>query len=400
MGEIINNPGKQDSSPENRRDGRNKHNALIIAAVILAAIFIAGLLITRDHLFPFKKESANLESKVQPHLLPPIASDAVIPAEKTKEISLKIEEASLVAVGDISFSRSVERMTKIHGPDYPFLEIRDYLQGADIVFGNLETPITPGREILTGEMIFRSNPGTELSLKDAGFNLLSLANNHTMNFGIKGLEDTFKYLKQAGINYVGAGENDQEAYQPVYVEIKGVRIAFLAYQNQKIVPTPYGANSSRTGIAFMNTEKMAAAAKDAKQRAGLVVVSMHAGDEYVAKPNNTQINFAHAAVDAGADLVIGHHPHVVQTMEEYKGKYIFYSLGNFVFDQMWSQNTKRGLAIKIFFTETKVSGISFLPFVIENYCQPRPANETESAQILQRLNFSLPDELAQSWSEE
>lgn len=370
-----------------------------IAAVILAAFFIIGSVFIGLLLLLPKNEPASENGRSQP----PITAEIV--ATDNTDITNrndppKPEEVSLVAVGDISFSRSVEQATKIHGHDYPLSEIKNYLRGADIVFGNLETPITPGREISTGEMIFRSNPGTETALKDAGFNLLSLANNHTMNFGTKGLEDTFKYLKQAGINYVGAGENDQEAYRPVYLETKGIKFAFLAYQNQKIVPTSYGATASHAGTAFMNAEKMTEAVKEAKQNADFVIVSMHAGDEYAAKPNSLQINFAHAAIDAGADLVIGHHPHVVQTMEEYKNKYIFYSLGNFIFDQMWSQDTKRGLAIKIYFAKDKINGVSLLPVAIENYCQPRPANEKESAQILQRLDFSLPNELMRVWSEE
>ncbi len=392
MGETTNGPDNQKLKPG--------YSALTIAAIVLAAFFVAGLLTIGDYLLSDRKEPTTPESKIQQQLLPPTASDTAKTAAKEKEIPQKAEEVSLIAVGDISFSRSVEKMTKTHGIDYPLSKIRGYLQNADIVFGNLETSITPGREISTGEMVFRSNPGTETALKDAGFNLLSLANNHTMNFGTKGLKDTFKYLEQAGIKYVGAGENDQEAYQPVYVESNRIKFAFLAYQNPKIVPKSYGATSNNAGTAFMDTEKMAKAVKEAKQQADFVIVSMHAGDEYTAKPNGSQINFARSAIDAGADLVVGHHPHVVQPTEKYKNKYIFYSLGNFIFDQMWSQDTKRGLAVKIFFTKDKITGISFLPVIIENYCQPRLANEKESAQIMQRLNFSLPDDLARPWSEE
>ncbi|MBI4812791.1 CapA family protein [Candidatus Falkowbacteria bacterium] len=420
---MTDQSNNQNSSPEAIKDSRFalKNKQLAIAAIFLAAFSIVGAFMANRYLFLDKKELASIENKIQQQLLPPTASNTAILAKETEGISPETEEISLIAVGDISFSRSVERMTKIHGTDYPLSKIKEYLQGADIVFGNLETPITTGREISSGEMIFRSNPGAETALKDARFNLLSLANNHTMNFGIKGLRDTFKYLEQAGIEYVGAGENDQKAYQPVYTEMKGmnpvrsnpakrdadalthqtsngVKFAFLAYQNPKIVPTSYGATASRAGTAFMDAEKMAKAIKEAKQNTDFVIVSMHAGDEYASKPNSYQINFAHAAIDAGADLVIGHHPHVVQTMEEYKGKYIFYSLGNFVFDQIWSQDTKRGLTVKIFFTKDKITGISFLPVVIENYCQPRPADEKESRQILQRLNLPLPEELKRPWS--
>ncbi len=320
-------------------------------------------------------------------------------SDQKKKLPQTSEEVSLVAVGDISFSRGVERMVKKQkDPNYPFLKIRDYLKSADFVFGNLETPITEGPEIPDFEMIFRSNPGTEQALRQAGFSILSLANNHTPNLGEKGLKDTFNYLMKAGIKYVGAGNNEQEANQPVYIEEKGIKFAFLAYNDIDVVPASYEAINSHAGTAFMRAEKMTKAVKEAKQKTDFIVVSMHAGIEYTDKPNNSQVNFAHAAIDAGADLIIGHHPHVVQTMEKYKGKYIFYSLGNFVFDQSWSQETKEGLAIKVYFTKNGISKISLLPVVMENLAQPKMANQNEAEKILQRLKFSLTNQNIYSWS--
>ena len=316
-----------------------------------------------------------------------------------KKLSQANEEVSLVAVGDISFSRGVERIVKKQKDiNYPFLKIRDYLKSADLVFGNLETPITQGSEIPDFEMIFRSNPGTEKALKQGGFSILSLANNHTPNFGEKGLKDTFNFLKNAGIKYVGAGQNEQEAYKPIYVEKRGIKFAFLAYNDTDVVPAYYEASANRLGTAFMRIDKMTKAVKEAKQKADFVIVSMHAGIEYVDKPNDSQVNFAHTAIDAGANLVIGHHPHVVQTLEKYKGKYIFYSLGNFVFDQMWSQKTKEGLAIKVYFTKDGINKISFLPVVMENFAQPRMTNKSETEKILQRLNYPQINQIVYSWN--
>ena len=303
-----------------------------------------------------------------------------------------------MAVGDISFSRGVERIVrKQNDISYPFLKIRDYLKSADLVFGNLETPITEGPEIPDFEMVFRSNPGTEQALKEAGFSVLSLANNHTSNFGEQGLKDTFTYLTEAGIKYVGAGNNKQEANQPVYFEVNDLKFAFLAYNDTDVVPFSYEATSNHAGTAFMRIEKMREAVKEAKQKTDFVIVSMHAGIEYVNKPNTSQTNFAREAIDAGADLIIGHHPHVVQIMEKYKGKYIFYSLGNFVFDQPQSQETKEGLAIKIYFAKDGISKVSLLPVVMENLAQPRMANQSEAEKILQRLKFSLAGQNIYSW---
>jgi len=310
----------------------------------------------------------------------------------------KNEEVSLVAVGDISYSRGVEQIVKKQNDiNYPFLKIKDYLQGSDLVFGNLETPIIQGREIANFEMIFRSNPGTEKALKEAGFSVLSLANNHTPNFGEEGLRSTFNYLENAGIKYVGAGKDTKEANQPIYIEVKGIRFVFLAYNDTDVVPAAYEASENHAGTAFMRIEKMAAAVKEAKQKADFVIVSMHAGNEYTEKPNDSQINFAHRAIDAGADLIIGHHPHVVQPMEKYEGKYIFYSLGNFVFDQMWSQETKQGLTIKVYFTKKEIRKISFLPVVTDNLAQPRMANNSEAEKILERLDFPLTDRTVYFW---
>ena len=315
-----------------------------------------------------------------------------------KKLPQRGEEVSLIAVGDISYSRGVERVIKKEKSiTYPFLKIQDYLKGADLVFGNLETPITQGPEIPDFKMIFRSNPGTEKALKQAGFSILSLANNHTPDFGEQGLKDTFNFLENAGIKYVGAGQNEQEAYQPVYIGKKGIKFAFLAYNDPDVVPAFYGASANRAGTAFMRQEKMIETVKKAKQKADFVIVSMHAGAEYSDRPNDPQINFAHAAIDAGADLVIGHHPHVVQTLEKYKGKYIFYSLGNFVFDQPQSEETKKGLVIKAYFAQSGISKISLLPVLMENLAQPKKAGKKEADKILQRLRFPIANQDIYLW---
>ena len=136
----------------------------------------------------------------------------------------------------------------------------------------------------------------------------------------------------------------------------------------------------------MHIERMQRAIQEANSIADIIIVSMHAGDEYEPLPNDSQMAFAHAAIDAGAEMVIGHHPHVVQTMEIYKGKYIFYSLGNFIFDQMWSRETREGLLIKAAFTKEGVKNVTFHPVLIEDYAQPRFMEDREDiTRILDRL---------------
>jgi poly-gamma-glutamate synthesis protein (capsule biosynthesis protein) len=345
-------------------------NKKYLVIILLVLIVISGVLIFRlssPALFSFSK---------------PVIKEVEPMPEPTKI-------ASFIAVGDISYSRSIERAyKKADDMNYPFALIGQYLQQADFVFGNLETPITAGREIQSGEMIFRSNPGLEQVLKNNNFAIVSLANNHTPNFGDKGLEDTFSYLEKAGIKYVGAGNNELLARQPVYITSNGFKFAFLAYNDSDVVPSSYEA-SAEPGTAFMNINHLAEDISLAKKESDFVVVSMHSGTEYVPKPNSRQIEFAHAAIDAGADLVIGHHPHVVQTLEEYQGKYIFYSLGNFIFDQRLSDETEQGLLAKFRFNQAGLEGVELLPVYNNSLGRPEPANETKSNTILKRLSFPI-----------
>lgn len=298
-------------------------------------------------------------------------------------------KATFIAVGDIMLSRTVDERMDRYGDAYPFEAVRDSLTRADFAFGNLETPITDGPDVGPSDMVFRADPGVEQELKRENFAVVSLANNHTPNFSETGLVDTFKYLSEAGLAYAGAGPDEEQARQPAIIEQNGLRIAFLAYNDTDVVPDGYAAGPNRPGTVFMDAAAMRADVENVSLVADIVIVSMHSGTEYVFAPNARQTSFARAAIDAGADLVIGHHPHVVQTVEQYNGKYILYSLGNFIFDQMWSQPTREGLMARIDLNALGVSQIEFMPVVIDDYAQPRPADEAEAGPILERLGVSL-----------
>lgn len=291
----------------------------------------------------------------------------------------------LIAVGDIMLSRNVENKIKQNGFNYPFLKTKDYLETGNIVFGNLECPIIAGPEVKTGQMMFRASPGVEKALKNANFSILSLANNHTYNQNERGMLKTFDYLKSVGIKYVGAGKNAEEAYAPTIIEKNGARFAFLAYSDNALVPGFYEANNF-PGIAFDNKQKMISAVRNANKKADFVIVSMHLGQEYKLTPNSHQKDFAHAAINNGADLILGHHPHVIQSIEKYKGKYIFYSLGNFIFDQMWSRETREGIIVKLLFKENKVRLVEIKPILIENYSQPRILKGSAADRVLDKIN--------------
>lgn len=297
----------------------------------------------------------------------------------------------LAVVGDIMLSRVVADKIIKNGQDYPFQKAASWLESADIVLGNLETPLTDGRRVLTGEMVFRADPDLARTLKGYNFSVLSLANNHTMNFGEKGMLDTIKYLSEAGISYVGAGANYQEANSPVYLEVEGLRFAFLAYNDSDVVPPSYEAKDDKSGTAFMDTQALVKAVAEAKEKADFVIVSMHSGNEYEDHHNKRQEDFAHAAIDAGAELVLGHHAHVIQDIELYKDKYIFYGLGNFIFDQMWSLETRHGLGVKFSFDELGVNDFALQPFIINDYSQPEPLFGEEAGSIVSKLAISRED---------
>lgn len=338
----------------------------------------------------------------------PGASDGGSPEDFTafrkKKLKLPVaqEPVCLVAVGDIMLSRGVAGEIRKHGdnPRHPFLLMENHLRCGDIVFGNLENPITPGREIMMPEMTLRADPGVETALREAGFTVLSLANNHMADFGFQGLLDTLQYLDRAGVGHTGAGKTEAEALASKIIEVKGIKLAFLAFTDPALVPDSYLAGAEHPGVAFGEPEKVRAAVQDAGEKADFVVVSMHAGTEYEPAPDLAQTRMARLAVDAGADLVLGHHPHVVQKIEKYKGKYIMYSLGNFVFDQKWSRATRVGLTAKIFITREGIEKIEFLPVFINDQDQPQVLEGEEAKTALANTGLKLSEEAVPAWDQE
>ncbi|OGG73079.1 hypothetical protein A3A38_04260 [Candidatus Kaiserbacteria bacterium RIFCSPLOWO2_01_FULL_53_17] len=299
-------------------------------------------------------------------------------------------EATLVAVGDIMLSRIVAKRMRHYGADYPFASTADFIRNADIAFGNLESPIAPGPEVQPFEMTFRADPEAADALKDAGFDILSLANNHIPNLGPEGILETLHYLDAEGIMHVGAGKDAVEAGQPMFIIANGIIFGFLAYNDSDVVPLSYEAGDDRAGTALMRIDKMIQAVKGAQNFADIVIVSMHSGTEYAPFPNKRQVTFARAAIDAGTELVLGHHPHVIQPVEVYNGKYIFYSLGNFIFDQMWSDEVREGLAVRATFTKDGLKEVSYHPVLIEDYAQPRLLEGGEARKIIEKVTQGLP----------
>lgn len=276
------------------------------------------------------------------------------------EIIEEDETITILLVGDIMLNRGVEYMVKKKGEGdfrWPFLKIAEYLSEADLLFGNLEGPISDKGTRVDNIYSFRAEPKSIEGLKYADFDILSLANNHAFDYGREALEDTFLRLREAGIDYLGFGS-------PVIKEIRETKIAFLAYTN---LGSPFwGINWAD----WNNPEEIKKDIEETKNKAAVLIVSLHAGKEYSLEPNQFQIDFSKAAIEAGADLVIGHHPHVIQRSEKYKNGYIFYSLGNFVFDQGFSEKTMKGLLLEVIIEKGEIKEVNPKEIKINNFFQP------------------------------
>jgi poly-gamma-glutamate synthesis protein (capsule biosynthesis protein) len=280
---------------------------------------------------------------------------------------------TLILTGDVMLDRGVEYMIEKQGKGdfkFPFLKIADYFKKADIVFGNLEGVISDKGTKIGSIYSFRANPKAVEGLVFAKFNVLSLANNHALDYGKAALEDCLAKLENSGISYVGAGFNEKEAFSSIIKEINGTKIGFLAYTD--LGPEVWRAKES-SGIAWIKDSDFEEIEKDiqeAKNNVDVLIVSLHSGEEYVQELTQFQLNFAEMALEAGADLITGHHPHVVQKDEEYEQKYVFYSLGNFIFDQNFSEQTMQSEIVEIKIEDKKITEVAIKQVKINEFFQP------------------------------
>ncbi|CDN44721.1 CapA family protein [Paenibacillus sp. P22] len=292
----------------------------------------------------------------------------------------------LAFTGDILLASKVADQMEANGLDYPFKGAAPYLSKPDLTAGNLETPITlRGTPAEDKQYVFKGKPGYLKPLKDAGFDVVTVANNHTLDQGTEGLLDTMKYLDDVKLPHVGGGRNDKEAFAPVILSSKGVKIAYIGVS--RVLPvTDWMAGPKRIGVAeAYNSARAVEAIKSAKEKADLVVVMVHWGTERSDQPNAQQKSLARDLVDAGADLVIGAHPHVLQGFELYKGKWIAYSLGNFIFTSNSNSKTSETGVLDAVCSKEGNCGLQFHPMKI-TLSRPAPLEGEEAATLLKRLN--------------
>lgn len=257
-------------------------------------------------------------------------------------------KTTIILTGDIMLGRSVmNESLKNNNPKYPFLLVSDLLKNADLVFSNLENPITEGCPILTSGMVFCTKPEIIDGLKYAGIDILSLANNHTENYGKEGVAETKKYLSENEIEFL-------DGNSLVIKEINGIKFGFLGFNFMYRKP-----NELELKLIRESGEKV-----------DILFAMIHWGEEYTSKPNNFQKDVASTLVNEGVDVVVGTHPHWVQSIDTIKDKLVLYSLGNFVFDQAWSEETKTGMAIRLTYQNDKLINIERLPVYMKNLGQP------------------------------
>lgn len=297
----------------------------------------------------------------------PVSIDTIFSSDHDWTATLSGQRTTtLVATGDVLTAREVNRLTtQRNNFHWPFEKTAHLLQSGDVTIINLETPLVENCPTTSTGMIFCGDVRNVEGLLFAGVDVVNLANNHMGNWGQEGVDTTVRVLSDAGLLPVGVAN-------PVYKEVNGMRFAFLGYNDI----------GRQAGVSHVDDRLFEEETSTAQEQADIVIISFHWGVEYTHQPTDRQKEIARMAIDAGADLVIGNHPHWIQPPEMYQGKLIVYSHGNFVFDQMWSQKTREGIVSRYTFYDTQLIDAEFIPIIIEDYGQPRLAEEIEQEDIL------------------
>jgi len=275
---------------------------------------------------------------------------------------------TLVAVGDVQLGRGVGRLIERDGPDYPFEHVGGILREADVGLFNLECALSEDGIPIQKRFSFKADPIAAEGLARAGFDVAVLANNHSVDCGRWALPETTNILASKGIASVGGGATMAEAAAPVVIERNGLRIAFLA--RTFILPDGVIYREDVPTVAVYDPDRIDEEIRAARRRADIVVVSLHWGIEYARQPQESQRRIARRLIDAGADLVIGHHTHTPQPVERYGRGLIAYSLGNFVFDPA-GEGGRNGIVLQCTLTRRGVASFAALPVRITD-AQPRP----------------------------
>ncbi len=270
----------------------------------------------------------------------------------------------LLAVGDVNLGRGAGQELLKGDTLYPFASVRDTLSGYDLVFANLECPLSDQdgeTQDPENNLVFTGPPTGAESLHRAGVTMVSTANNHALDYGVDALDETMNYLERAGVLYAGTARDTSALYRPARCTVKGIRVALFACTDVMNAP----GQKWRRSVAAADTARLLPAIRAIRDSVDFIIVSFHGGVEYANRPTVRTRAFARWVIDAGADLFIGHHPHVPYGIDERHGRMILYSLGNFVFSQPQRYWTRHSFAFSAVVTKdsaaTRISRFSCLP---------------------------------------
>ena len=285
------------------------------------------------------------------------SNDKVLNTKTEKEINLTF-------TGDVILARSVNFLTvKNNDFTWAFKNIAGELKNSDITIINLESPLIKNCPLSNEGFKFCGDEKNVEGLVYAGIDVVGVSNNHMSNYGDDAVKETISNLEKNNILVSGANTR-----KIAYKEVNGTKFAFLSLNTIGFV---------ENSLVWGSEENLKKLITEAKKNADVVIVQLHWGVEYVEDPSDTQTKLGRLAIDSGADMVVGNHPHWIQNYEVYKGKYILYALGNFIFDQEWSQKTKEGVIAKVKVKENKISNLEFIPVEIRNYGQVYKTNNTK-----------------------
>ncbi|HUD20831.1 MAG TPA: CapA family protein [Candidatus Saccharimonadales bacterium] len=322
---------------------------------ILGAILVLGTLLgIRYYLSSKKPASITTETTT-----PTVTETNSAPAKKDPVTT------TIIFGGDVMLGRNVEQGMLMNGSLWPFAQVASTMKAADFTIVNLESMFSSTHPTTqTGSLILRGYPDGVKGMVSAGIDGVSLANNHVADMGVSGLTETMQILDANNIKHAGAGLSSSDAAAPFILDKGGVKFGFLSFT--------YGSNLDKAGVYYQKTtDDFATEIKDLKTKADVVIVLAHFGAEYQTKPIASQKTFARAAIDAGATLVIGAHPHIPEPVEKYGNGLIAYSLGNLVFDQTPEDNKDKSALLKVTFVDNKPTTAELLPYQIYSLGQPK-----------------------------
>jgi poly-gamma-glutamate capsule biosynthesis protein CapA/YwtB (metallophosphatase superfamily) len=305
----------------------------------------------------------------------------LLPALLWSQDSLSSENieknATLIFAGDLNFAEHFEYAQK-KGEFDPF-ENWSCIGEYDLMMVNLENAVTSSDDSVRKEFVFKMKPEFLSYFKNVSISIVTCANNHTGDFKVRGIIETIEHLDSAGIRHVGIGKNLIEASQPVIESVQGIHIGFLGYAE---IGT-FIASDTRPGRMPVRKNSIIEDIRTLRDKVDFIVVNLHWGEELALFPGEKQIKLAHSLVDAGADVIVGHHPHVLQGIEVYKDKVIAYSMGNFIFGGNNKSADSETAVLKAVFTKTKMD-IHPIPVRIHSW-QAECADNNSAKRVTDRL---------------